>query len=82
MVIITIVAAVVVVVIIVGAAVAFSFLTGVQQAANLSKPNVAITNTDGTYTEDCGTYGTQTTDFHLSATLVNTGGAGFCKHWV
>ena len=76
--IIAVVVAVVVVVIIVGGVLAVVFLTGVQQAANLSaKPNIAITNEHSTYTENCGVYGSQTTTFDFSATLVNTGCAGY-----
>jgi hypothetical protein len=68
---------VVVIVIVVGAAIAGAFLTGIQQASNLSGPNVAVTNYHGSYTEDCGAYGSNTTAFDLTATLANTGGAGF-----
>ena len=72
-----IVVAVVVVVIIVGAILATAFITGVQQASNLSRPNINVTNLYSWYSEDCGVYGTQTTTWHFSATLVNTGGAGY-----
>jgi len=71
------VVSVVVVVIVVGAVIAGAFLTGIQQASNLSEPNVAITNYHGSYTEDCGAYGTNTTACDLTATLANTGGGGF-----
>ncbi len=44
---------------------------------SLSKPNVAVTDTHGYTTDDCGVFGTQTTAWRWTATLVNTGGAGF-----
>ena len=75
--IIAIIVAVVVVVIVIGVVVAGAFLAGVQQAAVLSKPNVTVTNTHGYTTDDCGAYGTQTTEWQWTATLVNTGGAGY-----
>jgi hypothetical protein len=68
--------AVVVVVIVVGAVIAGAFYAGIQQAANLP-PNVAVTNTHSDYYENCGAFGTQTTRWDWSATLVNTGGSGF-----
>ena len=77
--IIAIIVAVVVVVVIVGAVVAGAFLAGVQQAAVLSKPNVVVTNTHAYTTDDCGAYGTQTTEWQWTATLVNTGGAGYVE---
>jgi hypothetical protein len=69
--------AVVVVVIVVGAVIAGAFFAGIQQASNLSTPNVAVTDYHGTFTEDCGAYATNTTAFELTATLANTGGSGF-----
>jgi len=78
--IIAIVVAVVVVVVVVGAIVASAFFAGVLQASNLrALPNIELSNAQGTYREDCGTYGTQTTNFQLSATVVNTGGAGYAS---
>src|SRR5256885_4077678 len=77
--IVAIIVAVVVVAVVVGAVVVGAFLAGVQNAAVLSKPNVAVTNTQGTYAEDCGAYGSQSTTWDWSATLVNTGGAGFAN---
>jgi|SRR5438552_9424128 len=77
--IVAIVVAVVVVAVVVGAVIAGAFLAGVQNAAVLSKPNVAVTNTQGTYTDDCGAYGSQSTTWDWSATLVNNGGAGFAN---
>jgi hypothetical protein len=74
---VAIVVSVVVIVIVVGAVIGGAFLTGIQQASNLSQPNIAITNYHGSYTEDCGAYGTNTTAFDLTATLANTGGGGF-----
>jgi hypothetical protein len=68
--------AVVVVVIVGGAFIAGAFYAGIQQASNLP-PNVAVTNTHSTSYENCGAFGTQTTRFDMSATLVNTGGSGF-----
>jgi hypothetical protein len=69
--------AVVVVVIVVGAVIAGAFFAGIQQASNLSTPNVAVTNAHSSYTENCGTFGSHTTTWDWSATLVNTGGRGF-----
>jgi len=77
--IVAIVVAVVVVVIIAGAVIAGAFFAGIQQSSNLSTPNIAVTNTQGTYSDDCGVYGTQTTTWDWSATLVNTGGNGFAN---
>ena len=71
--------AVVVVVVVVGAVLAGAFFAGIQQASNLSTPNVAISNYHGSYTEDCSVYGSQTSAWDWSATLVNTGGAGFAE---
>lgn len=39
-------------------------------------PNMTITNVNGTYTQDCGPSGTQTTMFNMTWTVVNTGGHG------
>jgi hypothetical protein len=69
--------AVVVVVIVVGAVIAGAFFAGIQQASNLSTPNVVVTNTHSSYYENCGAFGTQTTRWDWSATLVNTGGSGY-----
>src|SRR5437870_4646281 len=77
--IVAIIVAVVVVAVVVGAVVVGAFLAGVQNVAVLSKPNVTVTNTQGTYAEDCGAYGSQSTTWDWSATLVNTGGAGFAN---
>ena len=77
--IVAIIVAVVVVAVVVGAVVVGAFLAGVQNAAVLSKPKVSVTNTQGTYAEDCGAYGSQSTTWDWSATLVNTGGAGFAN---
>src|SRR6266540_1967334 len=74
--IIAIVVAVVVVVIVVGAVIAGAFYSGIQQASNLP-PNVVVTNAHSSYYENCGAFGTQTTRWDWSATLVNTGGSGF-----
>jgi hypothetical protein len=68
---------VVVVVLVVGAVIAGALFAGVQQSSNLSTPNIAVTNTDGTYRENCGAFGDQTTTWDWSATLVNTGGGGY-----
>jgi len=75
--IVAIIVAIVVVVVVVGAVVAGAFLAGVQTASVLSKPSVSVTNTQGAYTPDCGAYGSQSTTWDWSATLVNNGGAGF-----
>lgn len=69
--------AVVVVVIVVGAVIAGAFFAGIQQASNLSTPNIAVTNGHSSYAEDCGAFGSDTTNWDWSATLVNTGGSGF-----
>jgi len=75
--IIAIVVAVVVVVIVVGAVIAGAFFAGIQQASNLSTPNVVVTNAQSRYYENCGAFGSQTTRWDWSAALVNTGGRGF-----
>jgi hypothetical protein len=69
--------AVVVVVIVVGAVIAGAFFAGIQQASNLSTPNIAVTDAHSSYVEDCGAFGSHTTTWDWSATLVNTGGSGF-----
>ena len=48
----------------------------IQARQNLPKPNVTLTNIGGTYMENCGPSGSQTTTFNMTATLVNTGGFG------
>ena len=48
----------------------------IQAYQNRPKPNVAITNIQDTYTQDCGPSGSQTTTFTMTLTLVNTGGNG------
>ena len=72
-----IVLAVVVVVVVVGALAAYAFFSTVQQSANLSQPNIAVTDSHSSYTSDCGVFGTNTSKVYFSATLVNTGGSGF-----
>ena len=76
--IVAIIVVVVVVVVIVGALAAYAFFAGIQQSANLlAQPNVTVTNAHGTYLEDCGAFGSQTTQWSFTADLVNTGGAGY-----
>jgi hypothetical protein len=62
----------------VGSIFAYSYIH-VLQAQNLPKPNVALTNIGGTYVEDCGPSGSQTTTFNMSVTVVNTGGNGIAN---
>ena len=62
---------------IVGALATYAFLSGVQQSSALSRPKIVITNIQSTYVDDCAAYGSQTSDVTFSATLVNTGGAGY-----
>jgi hypothetical protein len=48
----------------------------IQARENLPKPNIVLTNVQGSYVQDCGVSGTQTTSFNVNITLVNTGGFG------
>ncbi len=49
----------------------------VSQTSNLSSPKIVVTNTDGTYSQDCGVLGSGDTTWTFSATLVNTGASGY-----
>jgi hypothetical protein len=62
----------------VGSIFAYSYIQ-VLHAQNLPKPNMAITNIGGTYVEDCGPSGSQTTTFNMTVTVVNTGGNGIAN---
>jgi len=62
----------------VGSIFAYSYIQ-VLHAQNLPKPNVALTNIGGTYLEDCGPSGSQTTTFKMTVTVVNTGGNGIAN---
>ncbi len=62
----------------VGSIFAYSYIQ-VLHAQNLPKPNVALTNIGGTYVEDCGPSGSQTTTFNMTVTVVNTGGNGIAN---
>jgi hypothetical protein len=62
----------------VGSIFAYSYIQ-VLHAQNLPKPNVALTNIGGTYVEDCGPSGSQTTTFNMTVTVVNTGGFGIAN---
>jgi len=64
-------------VIVVGAVLAGGFLAGTQQAVELTKPNITVTDSHGYYTEDCGTGGSKQTIWHWAVTLVNNGATGF-----
>ena len=59
----------------VGSIFAYSYIQ-VLHAQNLPKPNIVLTNVQGSYVQDCGVSGSQTTSFNVSITLVNTGGDG------
>ena len=59
----------------VGSILAYSYIQ-VLHAQNLPKPNIVLTNVQGSYVQDCGVSGSQTTSFNVSITLVNTGGEG------
>jgi hypothetical protein len=48
----------------------------IQARQSLPKPNMSITNVGGTYVQDCGVSGSQTTTFNMTWTVVNTGGNG------
>jgi hypothetical protein len=48
----------------------------IQARENLPQPNMSITNVGGTYVQDCGASGSQTTTFNMTWTVVNTGGNG------
>ncbi len=56
----------------VGSILAYSYIQ-VLHAQNLPKPNIVLTNVQGSYVQDCGVSGSQTTSFNVSITLVNTG---------
>ncbi len=62
----------------VGSIFAYSYIQ-VLHAQNLPKPNMALTNIGGTYVEDCGPSGSQTTTFNMTVTVVNTGGNGIAN---
>jgi len=64
-------------VIVIGAALAAGILGGNQQAAFLTKPDIGITDSYGSYTDGCGTAGQGKTIWHWKVTLVNTGASGF-----
>jgi ABC-type lipoprotein release transport system permease subunit len=72
-----VIVAVVVVVVLVGAALAGGFFTGSQQTVSLSKPEVTITDTHGSYVDTCGIGGSKQTKWDWSETLVNAGGTGY-----
>ncbi len=48
-----------------------------SQSSTLSSPKIVVTNTDGTYSQDCGVLGSGDTTWTFSATLVNTGASGY-----
>ena len=77
--IITIVLSAVAVVAIVGALLAGSFLSRILQSSSLSTPKVAVTNPQGSITDDCGVYSISTTTWTFTATLVNTGASGIAN---
>jgi len=62
----------------VGSIFVYSYIQ-VLHAQNLPKPNMALTNISGTYVEDCGPSGSQTTTFNMTVTVVNTGGNGIAN---
>src|SRR5260370_8295278 len=62
----------------VGSVLGYSYIQGLH-AQNLPKPNVALTNIGGTYVEDCGPSGSQTTTFNMTVTVINTGGNGIAN---
>ena len=74
-----IVISIVVIVIVVGVVLAGDLLAGREQALAPTKPNVAIIDPQGSYTDDCGAGGSKQTKWHFKATLVNTGGTGFAE---
>ncbi len=59
----------------VGSILAFAVVQ-IQARENLPQPSMSITNVGGTYVQDCGASGSQTTTFNMTWTVVNTGGNG------
>ena len=59
----------------VGSIFAYAVVT-IQARQSLPKPNIVLTNVQGSYVQDCGVSGSQTTSFNVSITAVNTGGDG------
>lgn len=56
-----------------------SAIVTIQARQNLPRPNMVLTNIGGTYVENCGPFGSQTTTFNITVTVVNTGGNGIAN---
>jgi hypothetical protein len=74
--------AILIIIVVIGVAFAAAFSIGVFQAVSTSSepPNINITNTSGTYQASAGCIlGSGSTEFTISATLVNTGASGYAN---